>query len=148
MTPQGVIVSIGSLLGYVHKDHLANASTELSSYEDNTKSLTVVALYTVPIVNAIYLSLKTSLIDPKKAGERQPLNIGRILDSTIVETTNAGLFVQLNKTWRGFVPLRHLSDSQDIVDDVKAHFPVKSRKRCRIVGFSSLDEIYICTMKK
>lgn len=148
MTPQGVIVSIGNLLGYVHKDHLASTSTQLSSYEENAKTLTVVALYTLPVVNAIYLSLKTSLIDPKKGAEKHPLNIGRILDSTIIETTNAGLFVQLNKTWKGFVPLRHLSDSQDIIDDVKGHFPVKSRKRCRIVGLSSLDEIYICTMKK
>lgn len=148
MTPQGLTVSIGSLLGYVHKDHLASASTELSSYEDMSDSLTVIALYTLPIVNAIYLSLKTSLIDPKKAPEKRSMDIGRILDATIIETTNAGLFVQLNKSWRGFVPLRHLSDSKDIIDDIKANFPVKSRKKCRTVGFSSLDEIYICTMKK
>lgn len=127
---------------------MADATTSLTSYENNSNSLTTVALYTLPIVNAVYLSLKTSIINPKKETQKGQLELGKTLDSTVVEATNAGLFLQLNKMCKGFVPLRHLNDSQDIIDDVKAHFPINSRKRCRIIGFSSLDEIYICTMKK
>lgn len=69
-------------------------------------------------------------------------------NARITESTTMGLFVQLNEGAKGFIALRHLSDSHDVIEDVKLHYPVKSTKRCKILQFASMDEIYICTMKK
>jgi ribosomal protein S1 len=106
-------------------------------------------LYTLPLVNAVYLSLKSSLVKPDlNVNEKDTIALGQFFEATITESTSAGLFVQLNKKAKGFVPLRHLSDNQDIFEDTRALFPVKSRKRCRVLYHASLDDIYICTMKK
>lgn len=144
------MVSFGNLVGYIHKDHLAKTFDDMTSYTKSSNQVAVV-LYTVPLVNAVYLSLKPSLVDPETiaASSQEPLALGTIIDNaTVLESTTAGLFVQLNKGAKGFIPLRHLSDKLDVLDDVKALHPAKSRKRCRILQHSSLDDVYICTMKK
>ncbi len=119
----------------------------MSAYEKNS-NYTAVVLYTLPLVNAVYLSLKSSLLKPVKTTEKEAEIIGRIFDGTVTESTSAGLFIQLSKKMKGFVPLRHLSDNQDVFEDIKALFPVKSHKRCRVLSHASLDDIYICTLKK
>lgn len=135
-------------MGYVHKDHLVNTNDNISSYEKSA-SFTAVILYTLPLVNAVYLSLKSSLVKPvPEKNEKDVVAPGQFFDATITESTSAGLFIQLNKKAKGFVPLRHLSDNQDVFEDTRALFPVKSRKRCRVLNHASLDDIYICTMKK
>lgn len=141
-------MSFSNLVGYIHKDHLAETFDDMKSYEKGSK-LVAVVLYTVPLVNAVYLSLKPSLVDPEKTAPPQSLPLGRIIDNaTVLETSSVGLFVQLAKEAKGFIPLRHLTDKQDIDEDIKSLYPVKSRRRCRILQHALLDEVYICTMKK
>uniref|UniRef100_A0A0P6D669 Programmed cell death protein pre-rrna processing protein rrp5 n=1 Tax=Daphnia magna TaxID=35525 RepID=A0A0P6D669_9CRUS len=146
--PQGLVVTLGNLVGYVHKDHLVNTNDNVSSYEKSS-NYTAVILYTLPLINAVYLSLKSSLVKPiKEKSEKEIIAPGQFFDAMIIESTAVGLFIQLNKTAKGFVPLRHLSDNQDIFEDTRALFPIKSRKRCRVLNHASVDDIYICTMKK
>ena len=140
-------VTFGNLLGYIHKDHLVNSNDNISSFEKSS-NYTAVVLYTLPLVNAVYLSLKSTLLNPKKTGDKEVEIVGKIFDAIITESTSAGLFVQLSKKIKGFVPLRHLSDNQDVFEDIKSLFPHKSHKRCRVLSHSSLDDIYICTLKK
>ena len=147
VTQQGLQVTFGNVIGYVHKDHLPQP-LDMSCYSKNP-NLVAVVLYTLPLVNAVYLSLKPSLVNPEKNCGQLESMLSRIFDSAIVvEATSVGLFVQLKKNAMGFVPLRHLDDNKDAVEDIRAHHPVKSRKRCRVLQYSSLDDIYICTMKK
>lgn len=63
VTPRGLLVTFGNLLGYVYKDHLSVEN--LSEYSKNP-NLVAVVLYTIPLVNAIYLSLKESLVEDVK----------------------------------------------------------------------------------
>ena len=142
------MVSIGNLTGYIHKDHLAKPMDDMALYSKNP-NLVAVVLYTLPLVNAVYLSLQPSLVEPEKTVNVEIITIGRIFDSAMVlESTSAGLFVQLKKKTMGFIPLRHLDDNPDAIEDIKAHHPVKSHKRCRVLQYSSFDGVYICTMKK
>ncbi|XP_057371391.1 protein RRP5 homolog [Daphnia carinata] len=146
--PQGLVVTFGNLVGYVHKDHLVNANDNVSSYEKSS-NYTAVILYTLPLINAVYLSLKSSLVKPVKEKKEKDIIVpGQFFDAIITESTAVGLFIQLNKTAKGFVPVRHLSDNQDIFEDTRSLFPIKSRKRCRVLNHASVDDIYICTMKK
>lgn len=138
-------MTFGNLVGYVHRDHLASSTDTTSNYEKSA-NLQAIVLYTVPLVNAVYLSLKPSLIKPKT--KKPAFEIGQVIEGIISEATAAGIFFQLSPTVKGFVPLRHLSDSQEIFEDIKSLFPVKAKKRCRILSYASLDEIYICTMRK
>jgi ribosomal protein S1 len=141
-------VTFGNLVGYIHKDHLVDINDKTSAYEKSSNH-TAVVLYTLPLVNAVYLSLKSSLINPVlKRDEIDPICLGQFFEGTITDSTSAGLFMQLNEKVRGFVPLRHLSDKLDIFEDMRIMFPVKSQKRCRVLHYASLDDIYICTMKK
>lgn len=139
-------VTFGNLVGYIHRDHLID-STDLSAQYVKGANYTAVVLYTVPLVNAVYLSLKSSLSRVKPT-EKEVIEIGKIIDGTVLEATAAGLFLQLLPKVKGFVPLRHLSDNRDIFEEIKSLFPVKARKRCRILSYATLDEVYICTMKK
>ena len=143
------MVSFGNLMGYIYKDHLVNGSDQLSSYSNKSKQLTALVLYTLPLVNAVYLSLKSSLVASK---EEEPMkySIGRIFDSaTIIEVSNAGVLVQLDSEGsKGFIPLRHLSDDRDAIENVQSHFALKSRRRCRVLQYASMDEVFICTFKK
>ena len=143
------MVSIGNLMGYIHKDHLAKQMDDMAGYSKNP-NLVAVVLYTLPLMNSVYLSLQPALVKPVQNGNAEaPLAIGRIFDAAVVvESTSAGLFVQLKKKTMGFIPLRHLDDNRDAIEDVKAHHPVKSRKRCRVLQYSCFDGVYICTMKK
>lgn len=149
VTVQGLMVSIGNLMGYIHKDHLAKQMDDMAGYSKNP-NLVAVVLYTLPLMNSVYLSLQPALVKPVQNGNAEaPLAIGRIFDAAVVvESTSAGLFVQLKKKTMGFIPLRHLDDNRDAIEDVKAHHPVKSRKRCRVLQYSCFDGVYICTMKK
>lgn len=110
---------------------------------------TAVVLYTIPLVNAVYLTLKPALVNPDKASTSELLSIGRIMDNcTILTASSIGIFLQLTKKIKGFVPLRHVSDKEIVIEDIKNHFPVKSQKRCRILQHAALDDVYICTLKK
>ena len=142
-------VTFGNLIGYVYKDHLAQLMDDMKSYSKSS-NLVAVVLYTLPLINAVYLSIKPSLVDPEKTKERELLAIGRTFDSALVlEPTSAGLFLQLSKKTKGFVPLRHISDNQESVDgNIYTSHPAQSRKRCRILQYAPMDEVYICTMKK
>jgi len=148
VSPRGLTVTFGNLIGYVHKDHLTHLMDDMTSYSKSS-NLVAVVLYTLPLINAVYLSLKPSLIDPEKAKKDEPIAIGRIFDNALIlEPTSAGVFLQLNKKAKGFVALRHINDNQDAVDDIHASFPAKSHKRCRVLQYAMMDETYICTMKK
>jgi ribosomal protein S1 len=99
-------VTFGNLVGYIHKDHLVNTNDNASAYEKSS-NYTAVVLYTLPLVNAVYLSLKSSLVKPVlKINEKDPIALGQFFEATITESTSAGLFIQLNKKAKGFVP-RH-----------------------------------------
>ena len=151
VNPKGLMVTFGNLIGYIHKDHLAQTFDNMTSYSKSSNSQMAIVLYTIPLVNAVYLSLKPALVDPEKAARNAEtlLALGAIIDKAVVlESTTAGLFVQLNKDAKGFIPLRHLSDKLDVMEDIQSLHPVKSRKRCRILQHSPLDDVYICTMKK
>ena len=149
VSQQGLMVTFGNLLGYVYKDHLARPTDQLSAYAAKPK-LVAVVLYTLPLVNAVYLSLKTSLVaEPQAAAAAEALAIGRVFDTAkVVESSSVGVFVKLNEQSKGFVPLRHLSDSKELIEDVAAHHPVKTQRRCRILQRALMDDVYICTMKK
>ena len=141
-------VTFGNLIGYIHRDHLKEPNDTVSTYEKGS-SLKAIVLYTVPMVNAIYLSVKSSLVDPTENTDKEVLNIGCISEAIVVESTTAGLFVNLGKKFKGFIPVRHLHDNPEaVVDDIREFFPVKSRKRCRVISHSCLDDVYICTLKK
>lgn len=151
VSPQGLQVSFGNLIGYVHKDHLVDWSDSLTAYSNQSKPLTAVVLYAVPLVSAVYLSLKSTLTEPQTQVESQrAYAIGRLLDgAAVAEASNGGVVLRLDAEGRrGFVPLRHLSDALDQVEDVRAHHPVGAQRRCRVIQHAALDQVYICTMKK
>ena len=142
------MVTFGNLIGYIHKDHLAKTFDDMKTYAKGSNQVAVV-LYTIPLVNAVYLSLKPTLVDPTKAASTEPLALGRFIENaTIVQSSSIGLFLQLTKEAKGFVPLHHLSDKREAIEDVNSLFPVKARKRCRILQHALLDDIYVCTLKK
>jgi len=148
VSPRGLTVTFGNLIGYVYKDHLTHLMDDMTSYSKSS-NLVAVVLYTLPLINAVYLSLKPSLVAPEKNKHEKPIAPGRIFDNALVlEPTTAGLFLQLGKKAKGFVALRHISDNQDSMDDIQTLFPANSHKRCRVLQYAMMDEIYICTMKK
>lgn len=138
-------VTFGNLVGYVHKDHLTNNTDTLAKYTKGA-TFTAVVMYTLPLVNAVYLTLKSTILNPDNTIEVLP--IGQTSSATIIGSTSAGLFVHVSTKLKGFVPLRHLSDNQDVFEDIEKLFPVNGKKKCRILSHALLDDVYICTFKK
>ena len=121
----------------------------MKSYSKSS-NLVAVVLYAFPLINTVYLTIKSSIVDPEKNKDREQLAIGRIFDGALVlDPTTAGLFLQLTKKTKGFVTLKHINDNQEAIDDnIYTSHPAQSRIRCRILQYASMDEFYICTMKK
>jgi rRNA biogenesis protein RRP5 len=142
----GVMVSFGSLKGYVNRDHMKTDPDSL----DEGSILTVRLLYVLPTVNTIYFSEKTHLaFGMKPENPFLTLTTGTaVRNAEVIRSDPQGIIVKLNDTETGFVSPRQVSETGENPKELNKKHPVGSTVSCRIIQFDFCEQMFVCSMQK
>ncbi|KAF9438080.1 rRNA biogenesis protein rrp5 [Entomortierella beljakovae] len=131
--------------GYVHisrisDEHLASIPATGKFGVDSTHRGVVVGYD--PVDGLFQLSLRTSIIDQPFL-RVQDVEVGSVIKGTVVKVADNGIFVELAKGIRGFVPLIHCVDSA-VTSSTKKHidgkFKVGKTVKCRVLSTDSSEK--------
>ncbi|XP_012135637.1 ribosomal RNA Processing 5 isoform X2 [Megachile rotundata] len=133
----GLYVSFGSNhSGYINQLYLDEPLAKYSVGMEITGTL----LYILPTVKFGYFSL---MVDKSR---NDAVKLGDIIDeATTLFRESGGITLQLNKNGvRGFVPLKRTNVDYDKIIE---KFIPGSKHKCRVLTYSWMDAVYICTMQ-
>nr|XP_034190633.1 protein RRP5 homolog isoform X1 [Osmia lignaria] len=134
----GLYVSFGSShIGYINQLYL---NEPLSKYIAGME-ITGTMLYILPTVKFGYFSL---LI--KKRRNVDAIQPGHVIDdATTLFRESGGIALQLTKNGtKGFVPLKRTEVNYDQIIE---KFVPGTKHKCRVLSYSWMDAMYICTME-
>lgn len=133
----GLYVSLDEThMGYINQLYLDKPLSKYSSGLEITATL----LYILPTIKFGYFS---STIDRTRGNTIQPGDI--IEEAVALFRESDGIVLQLTKNGpRGFVPLKRTNVDYDKIIE---KFSSGTTHRCRILSYSWMDGIYICTMQ-
>ncbi|ODM92352.1 Protein RRP5 [Orchesella cincta] len=145
----GIMVHCMDLNGLVYQDHL---SDRWASPETLEVGSTVPAriLYTLPNLTSPYLTLQADLLPLAQSGDRTDLNkLGAKLEVRIVRTEKRGLIVRFADEEKGIIPINHIGNEALLTsDDISKKFKKNSVHPCRVLQYSPIERMYLCTFRK
>lgn len=134
----GLCVSLNeNNVGFINQTYL---DEPLSKYSNNLK-ITGTLLYILPTIKFAYFS---STIDKNRDNTIKPGDV--VKEATVLFRESGGIVLQLAKSGiRGFVSFKRTSVEYDTIIE---KFAPGTTHKCRILSYSWLDGIYICTMQR
>lgn len=132
----GLYVSFGSNhIGYINQLYL---DEPLAKYLVGME-ITGTLLYILPTVKFGYFSL---LVDKPR---NDAIKLGDVIDeATTLFRESGGITLQLKNGIRGFV---HLKRTNVDYDKIIEKFTPGTKHKCRVITYSWMDAVYICTMQ-
>ncbi|XP_071441486.1 rRNA biogenesis protein RRP5 [Hetaerina americana] len=145
----GVMVEFLNLKGYVHQDHVGDPPPKIAAICHAR------ILYTMPLVNTIYLSLvlgNHSLFSNSGTKDESAPEVGQVLKNCIVRSASRrGLVIGLGKgnKHKGFVARKKLRDGEEMhPGEVKKLFSAGMSVDVRIIGKDMMENIFICSSQR
>lgn len=134
----GLCVSLDeNNIGFINQTYL---DEPLSKYSNNL-NITGTLLYILPTIKFAYFS---STIDKNRDNTIKPGDV--VKEATVLFRESGGIVLQLAKSGiRGFVSFKRTSVEYDTIIE---KFASGTTHKCRILSYSWLDGIYICTMQR
>nr|CAH7737780.1 unnamed protein product [Callosobruchus chinensis] len=134
--------------GYIDGTQLDSTKKSPIDYPEG-KLVTGYVLYVDPALKVTYLTMRTteSVPDSKYA-------VGEVLTIEVSAKAQNGVLVKLPNGEKGFVTNKRLINSLpkkaniDISETIKAKYYPGSKHKCRILDFSRISRMYICTLEQ
>ncbi|ESO96310.1 hypothetical protein LOTGIDRAFT_239331 [Lottia gigantea] len=142
----GIVVRVGNKFCVIHSTHV-NGSHE--DFKEDQK-IPVKILYIHPESKTVYATTLPHLLYYNGTTLDNKFNeftVGDIVKNAVVcETSKKGIYLKLTHGITGFAQKGHLSDST--VEKISEQFPIGSKQRCRVIGFSPIDNFIMLSLKQ
>ncbi|ODM92797.1 Protein RRP5 [Orchesella cincta] len=144
----GIMVHCMDLNGLVYQDHLVIAGIPGDLGGGSTVPARI--LYTLPNLTSPYLTLQADLLPLAQSGDRTDLNkLGAKLEVRIVRTEKRGVIVRFADEEKGIIPINHIGNEALLTsDDISKKFKKNSVHPCRVLQYSPIERMYLCTFRK
>lgn len=132
---------------YVHDMYLQKPLQTVSNFREG-QEVKARVLYVEPITKIVFFTLRGI-----ETTIEHGLKIGQIISAKVLGRTSGGIYLQLNKTDKGFVTFRRILNSlgkntfEDITELVEKRYPEGKEVSCRILDYNRLDAVFICAVE-
>jgi len=137
-------------VGYIHVDHLDDPWGVPGSFQIGGTVFPRV-LYVTPNNYIPYLTLQSKHAFSKNVVKNfaSGVRLGEKEKVLVVRIEKRGLIIKFESGERGFVSSTRCSDDSSLSDhDISIKFKVGSTHTCRVLEYSGMDNMYICSMQE
>lgn len=145
----GLNIILAEYDGVVNRIHLKKPFDIIHHYQEgmNVKAR---VLYTTPMNKVVHFTLQKNIFsegpDEKLFHDLKEGDI--VEDAVVYESRSVGISLKLNDKYRGYCSWNRLMDGDKPPKNMKKVFPIGRQLVCRILKYSSMDQMYIVSLEK
>ncbi|XP_046383713.1 protein RRP5 homolog [Ischnura elegans] len=145
----GLMVEFLNFKGFVHRDHAGDPPPRIAAICHAR------VLYTVPLLNTVYLSILLGTKDFFASGgfdDKSAPKVGQVMRNAVIKTVSRkGVVIGLGPggKHKGFISRRKLRDGEEVPpEEVKKLYTSGMNMDVRLIGQDKLEGVFICSAQK